>query len=130
MTTTNPGAAVGAPRLILRAEGAAAAAAGLWLFMQGGQSWWLFAILLFAPDLAFAAYLAGARAGAVAYNIVHSTLGPLLLAAAAWWFGSDLALALAGIWLTHVGMDRALGYGLKYPTAFQDTHLGRIGRDS
>jgi hypothetical protein len=130
MTTTTSGAVVGAPRLILRGEGAAAAVAGIWLFMQGGQSWWLFAILLLAPDLAFAAYAAGARVGAVAYNAVHSTLGPLLLAAAAWWGGSDLALALAGIWLTHVGMDRALGYGLKYSSAFHDTHLGRIGRNS
>lgn len=130
MTTVIPGATVGAPRLILRAEGAAAAVVGIWLFMQAGQSWWMFVILLFAPDIAFAAYLAGARVGAVAYNIVHSTLGPLILAAAAWWGGSALALALAGIWLTHVGMDRALGYGLKYPTAFQDTHLGRIGKDS
>ena len=27
----------------------------------------------------------------------------------------------------HVGWDRALGYGLKLPTGFKDTHLGRIG---
>jgi hypothetical protein len=125
-----PGAVVGAPRVILVAEGAAAGLAGAWLFAQTGQSWWLFAALFFAPDLAFAAYLAGPRAGAAAYNAVHSTLGPLLLAAAGWWAGSNLVLGLAGIWLAHVGFDRTLGYGLKYPTAFQDTHLGRIGRNS
>jgi hypothetical protein len=38
-------------------------------------------------------------------------------------------LALFGAVLAaHVGMDRALGYGLKLPTDFKDTHLGRIGR--
>jgi hypothetical protein len=35
---------------------------------------------------------------------------------------------LALIWAAHVGFDRMLGYGLKYPTAFGDTHMGRIGR--
>jgi hypothetical protein len=30
--------------------------------------------------------------------------------------------------LAHVGMDRAVGYGLKYPTAFGRTHLGVVGR--
>jgi hypothetical protein len=25
-------------------------------------------------------------------------------------------------------MDRLAGYGLKFPTSFHDTHLGRIGR--
>jgi hypothetical protein len=37
-----------------------------------------------------------------------------------------LALQLALIWLAHIGADRALGYGLKYPTRFQDTHLQRV----
>jgi hypothetical protein len=32
------------------------------------------------------------------------------------------------IWLAHIGADRALGHGLKYATAFGDTHLGYIGR--
>jgi hypothetical protein len=26
----------------------------------------------------------------------------------------------------HIGMDRALGFGLKYETDFKDTHLGRV----
>jgi hypothetical protein len=30
------------------------------------------------------------------------------------------------IWLAHVGADRLLGYGLKYPTGFRDTHLQRV----
>jgi len=35
---------------------------------------------------------------------------------------------VAAILIAHVGMDRMLGYGLKLPSSFQDTHLGRIGR--
>ena len=26
----------------------------------------------------------------------------------------------------HIGVDRLLGYGLEYPTAFGDTHLQRV----
>jgi hypothetical protein len=40
--------------------------------------------------------------------------------------GSQLLLSAALIWLAHIGMDRALGYGLKYPTTFKDTHLGHV----
>ncbi len=34
----------------------------------------------------------------------------------------------AVIWFAHLGFDRLLGYGLKYPTTFGDTHLGMSGR--
>ena len=37
-----------------------------------------------------------------------------------WWIGFSL------IWLAHIGFDRTLGYGLKCPTAFKDTHLQRV----
>ena len=43
---------------------------------------------------------------------------------------SPLVLSLAMIWLAHIGIDRALGYGLKYQTGFAFTHLGRIGKDA
>jgi hypothetical protein len=32
------------------------------------------------------------------------------------------------IWASHIAFDRLVGYGLKYPTQFGDTHLGAIGR--
>jgi hypothetical protein len=39
---------------------------------------------------------------------------------------SDAAVAVALIWVTHIGVDRAIGYGLKYPSGFKDTHLQRV----
>ena len=30
------------------------------------------------------------------------------------------------IWLTHIGVDRLVGYGLKYPTDLKRTHLQRV----
>jgi hypothetical protein len=36
-------------------------------------------------------------------------------------------IQIALIWAAHVGIDRALGLGLKYTAGFGITHLGRIG---
>lgn len=113
-----------------RAEGALVLAAALALYVAGGPAFgpgWAL-LLFFAPDLSFAAYLAGPRVGARIYNAVHIYgFGAALLA-----LGVLLALpALSGLgllWLAHSGFDRMLGYGLKLPQGFHDTHLGRIGR--
>lgn len=113
---------------ILRGEAVALFVAGVLLYLQlGGEPWWLL-LLLLAPDLSMLGYLGGPRLGALTYNLVHNlVIG--LLALAVGWFAAIAPLALAGAVLTaHVGMDRALGYGLKLPTDFRDTHLGRIGR--
>ena len=122
------GAVAGAPRLILRLEGAAWLIVAAFFYWRLGGSWLVFAILFLAPDLSFLAYGLSPRVGAIAYNAVHTTLGPPALLALAAWLGSTLGEDVALIWLAHVGFDRALGYGLKYATAFGDTHLGRLGK--
>jgi hypothetical protein len=127
MSSTSP-AVSGQPRLILRLEGAALFAAALCAYWLTGESWWLFLILFLVPDLSFAAYLLNPRVGAAAYNALHATVGPILLGLYGLWFGPAIVIAVALIWAAHVGFDRLLGYGLKYPSAFQDTHLGRIGK--
>ncbi len=60
------------------------------------------------------------------YNLVHTEVLPVALALFGWLSDSPLLLQLALIWLVHIGMDRMLGFGLKYATAFKDTHLGRV----
>lgn len=124
------GAAAGGVRLVLRLEGLALFVAAIGAFIALDGRWWLLAVLILAPDLAFLGYLAGARAGAVAYDALHSTIGPLALGGLALAADWPLVLAIALIWLAHVGIDRALGYGLKYASGFTDTHLGRIGRQT
>jgi len=118
----------GLPRLLLRAEGAAALAAGVGLYLHlGGGILWLLPLLL-AVDVSMVGYLAGPRPGAIVYDAVHNwALGLAVLALA--WFLASPAIALAGaILVAHTGMDRLAGYGLKYPTSFGDTHLGRMGK--
>jgi len=130
--TSNPAATIfavgGIPRLLLRLEGLAALVAAVIAYRIQGGTWGWFAALFLVPDLSMLGYLAGARLGSVCYNAAHSYLGAALLAAAAYGAHSTLGWQLAAIWCAHVGFDRALGYGLKYATAFTDTHLGRIGR--
>lgn len=122
-----PYGVAGGLRLLLRAEGLALCGGALALYIASGHSWLLFAALVLVPDVSFAAYLAGPRAGAFGYNLVHTTIGPIALWVAGALFGSSLSFAVALIWLAHIGIDRALGYGLKYDAGFGFTHLGRIG---
>jgi hypothetical protein len=122
--------ATGGVRALLRLEGVALLAVALLLYRHSQSSWLLFAELSLLPDISFAGYLFGSRAGATAYNAAHSTLGPVALAAFAIATGMQLPFVLALIWTAHVGFDRALGYGLKYASGFRDTHLGHIGRRS
>jgi hypothetical protein len=120
------GAVSGSVRIWLRLEGLAVLGLSLLLYARGGQSWLAFALLFLAPDLSLAAYAAGPRAGAAGYNLVHSYVGPLLLAGAMVAAGAWPGIAL--IWTAHIGLDRMMGFGLKYGTAFQDTHLGALAR--
>jgi Domain of unknown function (DUF4260) len=114
------------PRWLLRVEGLALFVAAVVLYFHFDYPWWLLLVLALAPDLAMVGYLAGARVGAAAYDAVHTTALPITLGLVGVLADSDLALQLALIWLAHIGADRALGYGLKYPTNFKDTHLQRV----
>lgn len=93
-----------------------------------GASWWLFIVLLLVPDLSMIGYLAGNRIGAIAYNLAHILVWPTGFIIWGLLGPDDLLLSLGLIWLVHIALDRALGYGLKLPTGFRHTHLGQIGR--
>lgn len=116
-----------APYLLLRAEGAAALGISLLLYAEIRQSWVLFAVLFLAPDLSFVAYALGRRVGAVAYNAAHTYVLPAALFGAGFVLERGTLMGLALIWTAHLGADRLLGWGLKYPDAFRRTHLQQVG---
>ena len=122
------GAVTGGLRTMLRLEGLTLFTGMTLLYAVWGGSWWIYAILFLAPDLSFAGYLAGAKAGAIVYNAAHSYMAPMTLMVTGFAIEWPLVLSIAMIWLAHIGIDRALGYGMKYVTGFGFTHLGRIGR--
>ena len=114
------------PRPLLRLEGLAVGVAAVVLYADGDHSWLLFALLILAPDLSFAGYVAGPRVGALVYDFAHTSAWPIALGVVGVVADSGSAVAVALVWLAHIGIDRALGYGLKYPTHFKDTHLQRV----
>jgi hypothetical protein len=127
-TTGATGAATGGVKILLRLEGLTLFAGMTLLYAVWDGSWWVYAILFLAPDLSFAAYLADPKTGAIIYNAAHSYMVPVALMTAGFALASPLWLSVAMIWMAHIGIDRALGYGLKYSAGFGFTHLGRVGR--
>jgi hypothetical protein len=107
----------------MRLEGVAVLIVSVFAYRWSHGSWGLFALLFLAPDLSMIGYLANVRGGAAIYNAVHTYVSPLLLAGHSVGTGHHTNLLLSLVWISHIGLDRMLGFGLKYPTRFKDTHL-------
>lgn len=116
------------PERVLRIESAAVGVFGVAAFLSLQGSPVLLIPALLAPDLSMLGYLASPRIGAITYTLVHNWLLAVLLAFTALATRELWPLQAAAIVGAHVGFDRALGYGLKLPSGFRDTHLGRIGQ--
>ncbi len=117
------------PPFLLRCEGAALLAGALALYHERDYAWIPFILIFLLPDLSMIGYVWDPRFGAATYNIAHSVILPVGLALFGLFLGYDTPISVAVIWAAHIGFDRMVGYGLKEPTAFGDTHLGRVGRD-
>ena len=129
-TEHTSGSVTGGVRVLMQTEGLAICAAAVFVYFRAGFSWQEFALLFLVPDLGMLGYLAGPRFGAFAYNIAHSYIGPILLFASGLAVHNEAAIPIALIWVAHIGLDRMLGFGLKYGVGFGYTHLGRVGRAS
>ena len=114
------------PGVLLRIEGALLLIASVVAYGQLGGNWTLFAVLLLVPDLFMIGYLWNVRIGAVIYNIGHTLAIPLTAGCVALFTRAYDVLPFVFIWSAHIAIDRTLGYGLKYPTYFRDTHLQRV----
>ena len=114
------------PRWLLHLEGACLFALVLYFYGAGHFGWWRFALLFLAPDLFMLGYLVNVKWGSVLYNLVHTSSGPILLVLVSYWVPLPRVAPYALIWAAHIGFDRLLGYGLKYPTQFKDTHLQHV----
>lgn len=122
------GAVTGSVRLLLRLEGLCVLIAALFAYARWGSGWGTFALYFLVPDVSFLGYLAGSRIGAFAYNLAHSYLGAVTCLMIGTLLPAPVILGTGIIWCAHIGLDRALGYGLKYKQGFGYTHLGRIGK--
>lgn len=121
-------------RVTQRVEAGAVALAALVAVIAVYSKWWWVVLAAFlAFDLSMLGYLRSTAAGATTYNAVHNYAFPALAALSALTLepvssvSSTATEVLACAWAFHVGVDRALGYGLKLPDGFRSTHLGQIG---
>lgn len=117
------------PNVFLRAEGIVAflAASILYFYFWGDWSFYIVALIL--PDIGIAGFFGGTKVGSVIYNVTHTFAIPVALIA--WLLVSGVTFAntlllFSLVWCAHIGMDRALGFGLKYPTKFEDTHMQHV----
>jgi len=113
--------------LLLRAEALLELTLAVSAYHHLQGTWLLFAVLFLVPDVSMIGYLVNPRVGAHVYNLGHTYIAPSLLALAGFALAIPLPVSLALIWAAHIGFDRSLGYGLKYPAAFGATHLGWKG---
>jgi hypothetical protein len=113
-------------RFYLQIEGLAFLATATAVYAAYSFSWWLYAILFFAPDLFMLGYLKNPRVGALIYNLGHTYTVPLMLIGTGVALPSSHALAVGLIWGAHIGFDRLFGYGLKYDSGFKNTHLQKL----
>ena len=124
-------------RMVQRVEAGAVAIAALGAVVTVYPAWWWVVLAAFlAFDLSMLGYLRSTAAGATTYNAVHNYAFPAVAALVALTLEpvsgtlSTTAGVLACAWAFHIGVDRALGYGLKLPDSFRSTHLGPIGGES
>jgi len=119
---------VGNMKNLLKLEELALFFLGIYLFSELAYSWWVFWVLLLAPDLGALGYLGGSRIGAATYNFTHHKGIAVAAYLAGAVLGSQILLLAGVITLAHSSIDRVVGYGLKYPDSFDHTHLGWIGK--
>lgn len=112
--------------LLERLEGLVLGALALGVVWYGfyDYGWFIYIVLFLLPDVSMVGYLRDPRLGALVYNIGHTVALPFLLAAYGFYAQSPSVYLIALLWIAHIGIDRALGYGFKLPSGFKDTHLG------
>lgn len=113
-------------KILLHIEGLSVLALSVYFYGYNQFSWLFFIILLLAPDISMLGYLLNNRIGAITYNVFHTYTLALLIIFCGLMISAPIVLAIGLIWSAHIGMDRMIGYGLKYPTEFKDTHLNRV----
>ena len=113
---------------LLRLEEAFTLALAVYLNTYLPYDWWLYWALFLAPDIGMIGYIINSRIGALTYNLLHHKGIAIALYLAGLYFQQE-ALQFTGLLLLgHSAFDRIMGYGLKYPDNFHNTHLGWIGK--
>jgi hypothetical protein len=113
-------------KILLHVEGLTIFALSLYFYWLNDLNGLFFLLLILVPDLSMLGYTINKRVGAIIYNIFHTYTLSLLAVLLGWYLSNPIILAVGLIWTAHIGMDRMVGYGLKYPTDFKHNHLNQM----
>lgn len=113
-------------KTILKLEELAMFALGIFAFNQLGFAWWWFLVLILTPDIGMLGYLVNSKVGALLYNLFHHKGLAILVYIIGLYFENDIVQLVGIILFSHASLDRIFGYGLKYDTSFNDSHLGPL----
>lgn len=112
---------------LLKLEEAALFALCIYFFSMLPFAWWWFPALLLLPDIGMMGYAVNPKIGAITYNLFHHRGVAAMVAIIGLILDNDIWKLAAVIMFAHISFDRMLGYGLKFPDSFHNTHLGKIG---
>lgn len=115
------------PIIFQRLEGVAVAVAVSIFFFATGGNVLIFIVTLLAVDVFMIGYFFDKKLGAFIYNLGHSYILSVLLLLVSYMDKSGFMADVSLVWIVHIAIDRAFGFGLKHTTGFYDTHLGKIG---
>ena len=117
-------------KTLLKLEEVAQFVLSIVVFSQLPFAWWWFPALILVPDLSMLGYLVNSKIGAYAYNLIHHKAVGIGIGALGFLLHDPTLLLTGTVLFGHSSMDRMMGYGLKYPDDFTNTHLGRIGQNA
>ena len=113
-------------KILLRLEGLAILLVSAYLYYVISGNWVVFVILFLLPDLTLLAYLKDNKLGSTVYNLVHNYMTVLAILVIGYLAGNDVVISVGLVLSSHIGLDRLVGYGLKYPNKDKTTHLQKV----
>jgi len=114
---------------VLKLEEIAMFALSIYLYSLLDFDWWWYLVLFFLPDVSFVAYAVSTKIGAYAYNILHHKGIMLIIFFLGIYLQNEILQMVGIVFFGHSSFDRVFGYGLKFEDSFNNTHLGKIGKD-
>jgi hypothetical protein len=121
------------PKIILKLESLAMVIFAGLIYYQMNEfmylnfsRFYLIILVWLSIDISMAGYLVNKKLGAFTYNLIHNYALSLVFLITGAFFQNFDVISIGLILMIHVGIDRLLGFGLKYSSGFKDTHIQKV----
>lgn len=118
-------------KVILKVEEFGMTVIGIYFLMHHhlNISLWAWIFIFFLPDVSMLGYFINSKVGAYSYNLFHHKGLAIICGSIGYFMNLELFMTLGILLFAHASFDRVLGYGLKYQSSFNNTHLGKLKKD-